>query len=247
MIINLKEFEDVIRRATINFLVDFVQLNVTKDRIKAKMTNGRGSISILDMPNNMIFEMKLGDELQLNFDDPQASVLPYLATLGDVEDALFDEKREKVVLKAGKINTKISLAFPQDNKIFLPDAPKSSITPFTTFDIDSDFMEAYSKMKKVASKFEKVYFTVEDGKLYLETTDKTNTASNGVRVDLFEVEGEDPKVICFPFKNVSNIISLANDDQFTMSLTYVKDQQMGMMTVARKDSTENYYQFSLKE
>lgn len=246
MIINLVEFEDVLRRASINFLVDFVQLNITKDTIKSKMTNGKGSISIINIPNNMLIGMETGDELQLNFDDPQVGIIPFLSSL-NAEEAKFEEKREKIQLTVDKVKTKISLAFPQDSKIFLPDAPKSTVVPFTTFNIDEDFLDAYNKVKKVASKFDKLYFTVDDGKLYLETTDKTNTASNGIKVDLFELD-EESKVVCFPFKSFSNIMSLVgNSTEFKMSLVYIKEQQMGMLIIFREDLSENYYQFSIKE
>ena len=247
MILNLEEFKNVISKATINYLVDFVQLNISKDRIQSKMTNGRGSISIINIPNYMILEMKSGDEFQLNFDDPQSGVLPFLNSF-DSEEAIFSEQKEKVVLTVNNTRTKISLAFPQDNKIFLPDAPKSSVVPFTTFKVDSVFQDAYNKIKKVAPKFDKLYFTVEDDVLYLEATDKTNTSSNGVKVDLFTVEEQDPKVICFPFKSFSNIMSLiGNSDEYSMSLIYVKEQQMGMLSVFKEDKSEQYFQFSQKE
>jgi hypothetical protein len=71
MNINIDEFKKVLKKATINFSLDSVQLNFTKDRVKSKMvTNANDAIVILDIPNTVIPDVRQHDEHSFNFGDP---------------------------------------------------------------------------------------------------------------------------------------------------------------------------------
>ena len=247
MIVNVKKFEDVIRKCTINHLIDYVQLNISSDAITAKLINSeKNAIAILNLPNDTFLEMKKGNNLEFNFDEPASQVIPYI-NLFDMEEAIIEEKKDKIQLVSGSLKTKITLCQPQENKIFGADAPKAGNKPFVTIKVNDTFKEAYNKIKKIAPKFNKVYFTVDDGVLYIETTDKTNPASNGIKVDVFSCVDETNKTICFPFKNFNSVMSVVGDDEYSLGIYYIEQADMGMISFVKEDESEKYYVFSVKD
>lgn len=247
MIANVRRFENVIRKCTINHLIDYVQLNVTPETISSKLINSeKNTIAILNMKNEVFLEMKKGTAMELNFDEPASSVVPYLSLIEE-DEAIFEEKKEKIQLVAGTLKSKITLCQPQDSKIFGADAPKSTNKPFVKIKVNEIFREAYNKIKKIAPKFNKVYFTIEDGVLYIETTDKTNPASNGIKVDVFACEDEANKTICFPFKNFNSVMSTLEDGEFSLGIYYIEQADMGMISFVKEDESEKYYVFSVKD
>ena len=247
MIVNVKRFEDVIRKCTINHLIDYVQLTITPETITTKLINSeKNAISILNLPNNVILEMKKGNTLEFNFDEPASQVIPYI-NLFDVEEAILEEKKEKIQLVSGSLKTKITLCQPQEAKIFGADAPKAGNKPFVTIKVNDIFKEAYNKIKKIAPKFNKVYFTVDSGTLYIETTDKTNPASNGIKLDIFSCEDEANKTICFPFKNLNSVMSVLDEGSYTVDVYYIEAADMGMVAFIKEDDSEKYYVFSVKD
>jgi hypothetical protein len=94
----------------------------------------------------------------------------------------------------------------------------------------------------VGSKFNKIYFGVHDNTLYIETSDKQNRFSNGLRIDLDDVEYEEMSM-CFEFKNVTNLMSIL-DGEFTCQFAYVAEQGLGMIFVGNEDNSERYYLMS---
>ena len=119
---------------------------------------------------------------------------------------------------------------------------------FKTIQLDDDFIEAFNKIKKIGSKFNKIYFGVADDVLYIETSDKQNRFSNGLRIDIDEVEHNDLSM-CFEFKNVVNLIAILNGEytEFTCRFAYVEEQELGMMNVTREDNSEIYYLMSRRD
>ena len=247
MIANVRRFENVIRKCTINHLIDYVQLNVTPETISSKLINSeKNTIAILNMKNEVFLEMKKGTAMELNFDEPASSVVPYLSLIEE-DEAIFEEKKEKIQLVAGTLKSKITLCQPQDSKIFGADAPKSTNKPFVKIKVDDSFKEAYNKIKKIAPKFNKVYFTVDAGTLYIETTDKTNPASNGIKLDIFSCEDEANKTICFPFKNLNSVMSVLDEGVYVIDVYYIESADMGMVAFIKEDESEKFYVFSVKD
>ena len=90
-----------------------------------------------------------------------------------------------------------------------------------------------------------MYFGVENRVLYIETSDKTNRFSNGIKIELCDVDYED-MVICLDYKNVVNIMSVMNGEEtdFTTRFAYVKDQELGMIYFSNEDNSQKFYLMS---
>jgi hypothetical protein len=111
--------------------------------------------------------------------------------------------------------------------------------------IDDDFMESFNKIKKIGSKFGKIYFGVSDNQLYIETSDKQNRFSNGLKIELSDVVHDDLSM-CFDFKNMTNVISIL-DGVFTCKFAYVAEQELGMLFIGNEDGSEKYYLMSRRD
>ena len=248
MIVHVRNLESVIRRMTINHLIDYVQLNVTPEGISSKLFNTeKTAIAVCNLKNDVFSEQKATKEFQLNFDEPAQTVMPYLG-LVDGEEAIFIINEKSVTVESGSMRSKLSLSHIQESKIFPADAPKADKKPFTIVKVDDEFRESYSKIKKIAPKFDRVYFVVQDGKLYMETTDKTNPASNGIKLEIFSCADEADKTLCFSFKNFNSVMSVLDSaGEYTISLSYVESQAMGIVAIAKADASERYYLLSIKE
>ena len=242
MKLNVENFKDVLQKATLNFSIESVQLKMTPETIESRMLmqHSKDAIIILDIANNVL-SMKKGAEYVLNFSEPSQSLMPYLNLLDetDAEVTLFEEK---ISFAAGKQSSSIFFCAPQVVTVFAANAPREGIKYFITFDLDNDFMNYFNKIKKIGMRFGKVYFSVHNGILNMETTDKQNSLSNTVKFDLMEVK-EPNLTLCFEYKNIVNLMEVVGRRfaDFRISFTYIKEQNLGMVFVEKKDNSEKYY------
>lgn len=248
MIVNTRKFEEFLRKATLAHTIDFVQFDVTSSTVSSRLiSQNRDAIVILKLNNSEagIFQEVKG-EYEFNFSEPAQKLVPYLAVI-DTEEAIVEVKPNFINLVNGKMKSKVSLDNPESSKIFNADAPKNEPDYFVTLPVDSDFLEDFSKIKKIGSRFGKIYFTVRDGKLYIETTDKTNAYANTLDFELLPVEKED-FFMMFDYKNFTSLMSvLDSDKKYTISLDYISEKGLGMMFVIDSEKTEKFYLFSKKE
>jgi hypothetical protein len=86
---------------------------------------------------------------------------------------------------------------------------------------------------------------VEGGILSIESTDKRNTMSNTLKFDLVETDFKDIS-ICFDFANVSKMMALVLDnyEEFEIKLSYIEQNDLGMIFVRKLDDSENYFLMS---
>lgn len=246
MIINTSKFKEFLKKATINYCIDSIQLNLTKDKVKSKMiTSASDAISILDVPNEILPEMRSTDTIVMNFSEPSTSIVPFLNLIDDNEESSLDMKDEKIVLVQGKQKSNIFFCAPQVVNTFEADEPRADINYFYEMNIDDDFMESFNKIKKIGSKFGKIYFGVSDNQLYIETSDKQNRFSNGLKIELSDVVHDDLSM-CFDFKNMTNVISIL-DGVFTCKFAYVAEQELGMLFIGNEDGSEKYYLMSRRD
>lgn len=246
MIVSTSELKSFLKKATLNYCIESVQINLTKDNVSSKMiSSASDAIALLNLPNVILPEMRAQDSLTMNFSEPNTNIVPYLNLIDDNEETTIQIRDEKITLIQGKQKSNIFFCAPQVVSVFEADSPRSDIEYFHEMDLDDTFMEAFNKIKKVGSKFNKIYIGVNDGVLYIETSDKQNRFSNGLRIDLCDVE-YDNMSMCFEFKNVVNLMSVLNDSysEFKCRIAYVAEQELGMIYIGNEDDTERYYLMS---
>ena len=82
----------------------------------------------------------------------------------------------------------------------------------------------------------------------MEGTDKTNTFSNGMKMEIGTSDYGDVN-LCFEFKTFNNIMTLINGDfsDFTVRVGYIKKNNGGMISFINGDNSEVYYLLSTRE
>lgn len=243
MRINVDNFENVLRKATMNLSINSVQLKIDKEKVRSKMiSEDRSNIIILDVENDIIPEM--GEEVDFNFSEPAQQLVPFLKLI-DIEEAEISLHNEKIVIKNGRQRSNIHFCSPTVVSVFGSDA--RDVDYFLEMDINEEFTEAFAKIKKIGNRFGKIYFNVEDGKFSIETSDKTNRFSNGLKFDISEISRDTSNLtICFDFKNMTNLMAIINGniENFKFHFAYIEEQELGMLFAESNDGSEKYYLMS---
>lgn len=249
MLIDISNFKTILKKATLNFSIESVQLVFTKERIKSKMiTPASDGIVILDVDNNVLPDMNKNDTIVMNFIEPNSNIVPYLNLIDDGEETKINIHDEKITLIQGKQKSNIFFCSETVVNVFDSDNTRPDVEYFKQLPLDDDFINAFNKIKKIGSKFNKIYFGVSNDKLYIETSDKQNRFSNGLRIDLCDMKKSD-MFMCFDFKNVVNVMSVMNgsSDDFICHFAYVDEQELGMLFFGKNDETELYYVMSKRD
>lgn len=245
-ILNVVNFKDVLQKATLNFSIDSVQLKFKDDKIKSGMISaGSDAIVILNVDNNVLPDVK--DEVTFNFAEPQQQLVPFLNLIDD-EEVQCEIKEEKLVLVSDNQKSDIHFCSPQIVKVFSASDPKEGTEYFLTMDVDDNFIEAFLKIKKIGARFGKVYFNIENNKFVMETTDKSNRFSNGLKFTLVDRVAKKKKdqiddlVLCFDYKSIVNLMAVLDDEQeYQISFAYLEEQELGMLFLGSEDLSEKYF------
>jgi hypothetical protein len=246
MNVNVDNFKTLLKKSTLNFLIESVNLKISSDNIKSKMiSQSNDSISILNVPNDVITGMKKTDSFEFNFLEPNTSLMPYLNLVDGEEQTSIKVQEEKIVLTTGRQKSNIYFCAQQVVSIFTMDSLRDDISYFKELNVDDDFISSFTKIKKIAPKFGKIYFTVDDNVIFIETTDKTNNFSNGVKLELDEVSFDNLSM-CFDYKSVAAVMSIIGDD-FVAKVAYAPEQEMGMLFFVNGGNTEMYYLMSRRD
>ena len=244
MIINVEQLQEVIKKATLNYVIPSVQLKADNEKITTKMRSVNNTVVVyLDLKNEAINEIQ--GEIELNFDEPNMKVKPYL-NLIDSETINAIVTDDKLTLKDGRHRTNLHFCMSSFVTTFTGQEP--NIPAFYELELTPEVGEYFDKIRKVAGKFEKVYFTVKDKKFSVETTDRTNRFANGINFELGEIDHDDID-ICFDFKNFNAVLQCINENlnNFTAKFTWVDAQGAGMVLFENNDSSEKYYLLSKLE
>lgn len=239
MKINIKNFKDVITKATMNFGIETLQLRFNEGRIKSDMINGNGtSIAILDVENNVL---DTNEELNFNFGDVNNNVIPFIALFDneEVEISLHDLFMK---LKDGPQSTKIGFCADASVKRLGTDDVKD-VEWFYNMPIDVTLINQFDKIKKIGSRFGKVYFTVENNKLFIETADRTNMYSNGVKFELADNVNIQDLSLAYVYNDVVNFFHCIQknlDKGFTIKLSFDTEQQLGCVYAFSEQNNEKY-------
>jgi hypothetical protein len=237
MKINLKNFENVLRKATINFSIETVQLKFG-EFIKSNLKSNEGNcISILNLPNNVL-DIK-NEEFVFNFTEPNQNVLPYVQSFdSDEVDISMDSNFMKLIL--GRQIIKLGFCSDTVVKLLGVDRVKEDVDWFFEMEINDEFMNQFEKIKKIGARFGKIYLYIDGKHVYMETADRTNPYSNGLKFELATTERAD-LVLSFSYKDLVNLMSVIDiTKNFKAKFQYMEEQTLGMMYVFSADYSEKY-------
>jgi len=247
--VNLLEFKDVLKRATLNFSIDNVGLSFGTDYIKVGMRSSN-AIVILKDENRIISGIRPTDTWDMSFSDPSKNVKTFFDLIipDENDEALIQMRNEKIIVKSGSQKTSLFFCSPHLITSFDGEGPRVDGDTVFEADITQDFIDTFNLIKKVAGGFGKIYFSVDDGRVSIESTDKTNAFSNGLKMDIGSSDHDDVD-ICFDFKTFNNVMALINVDatEFKFRLGYIQDSSGGMSSFIKSDDTEKYFVLSKRE
>lgn len=250
MKLNVGNFKNVVRKATLNMSFDSVQIKFDERLITSKMiSRDNTAIVILELKNDVISGVE--GENVLNFVEPNQNLMPFLNLFEDVDEIDFTKTDSALTLKLGRQKSRLRMSVEQAVSIFSRGNPNERVRSFVSFQLDDDFIEAYSKIKKIGARFGKVYFSVESGMLFMETTDREEGLSNSLKMELVPVAGVDDVQLCYNYKNLVNMMTVINshyaDFKLSIASTNVSGTVMGMVTAEKNDGTEKYFIMSQRE
>lgn len=248
--LNMLNFKSLLRKASIDYLIPSLNITFTNDGwvVAKSISTDNNSISILKIKND-ILNIKKKEELVFNFADIAFNLKPYINLIKD-EDVNIKIDDDKITIKDDK-KRKFNLFFctKEFTNHFSGDDPSSKFKFF--YDNDVNFMDQFNEIKPIALKFNKIYFTCAENKLYLEATDKTNAFCNNVNMEIDELtENFDNEVsMCFDFRNFSSIISTIEEriDNFKIKIVYLEEESAGMIIFENKSENEKYFITSRNE
>jgi len=246
MKINIDNFKEVLKKATINNIIKTVQLKFRDGKITSSMiSDDNAAISILNVDNDVL---TTDDEVDFNFSEPETEVKPYLKVFdnNEVEIKLY---KNKILLRDTNQQTNINYCNPIIVTLFGKQDVKEDANWFFETKIDEDFIRAFNKIKKIGPKFGRVYFEIDNEKFIIETTDKTNEFSNGLKFSLANAKKVENICLCFTYNDISSIMSVINNDSenFKIKFTYNEAQELGLLYIYSLDGSEKYCLFSIRE
>jgi hypothetical protein len=241
--INLVNFKELVMKATLNNSIETLQLNFDDNRIKSKMSSKNSqAITNLNIKNNVI---DTDEYVIFNFSDPYTEVLPFIDLIESEEaDIKIEEEKIRIISGPNKIDLRLS---PESAvKIFTGDDVKIKTPQSVITEVNEDFMEGYEKAKRVAARFKKLYFNVNNNVLSMEASDMTNMFTNRFKYELMETKKMDDFTMCFDFRNFVNLMKVIclDPSNFEIGFLYVTEREQGMMQAIKSDKSEKYYLMS---
>jgi hypothetical protein len=247
MKINISSLKDVIRKSTLNYVIPSVQLKFENSKIISNMvTQSMDAVIMLNLDNN-ILDIPSSDSFSFNFSDPNINVKPYIDLVDeDLVDAEVSD--EYIKIKTDK-KQKLCFHFSSSDFVSSYKGNKPEIDEwFFKQNIDDDLMDKFNKIKKIAGKFGKIYFSVKNKILSIEATDKQTKFANSMKFELGKVDKKDIS-LCFNFNNINALLTLIktsySDFEFKIHIT--ENEKGGMILFKQKDGSENYYFVSKNE
>ena len=246
MKLNVCNLQDVLKKATLNYMIQSVQLKITEKKIVSNMISAsRDAVIMHSMPNDVI-EMKEKDDVVLNFSEPNVNIKSYIDLIDeDTADLIIHDSKIKVVSKDQKMT--FHFCSPDFVTSYKGEAPTID-SFFYENTITDELMAKFDKIKKIAGKFGKIYFSILGNELFLEATDKTNSFANSMKYSLGRVKHKDIS-LCFDFKNVNAFLTLVSKrhTDFKIKLHVTDNEEGGMLYFEGNDGSEKYYFVSYSE
>ncbi len=239
-------------KATLNYSIDYLQLHFIDGRVKSAMVSDQRSIiTIIDIKNDDILGVTPQDDITFNFAQPAIQLLPYLEVIDE------EEAEMKIVDDPDKPHIDLiskdfisSVHFITESTLknnVLHKTSKEDFDYFHKLEVTVDPLSVrFEGIKKIGTRFGKVYINVKDKKLWLETTDKMNAFSNPAKTELADNVDIEDLSICFDFRNFVNLTSVIEagkkeEKVFDMKFAYIKEREGGMIHVTSRDGSEQYF------
>ena len=253
MKINLQEFERVLNKTSVGYSLDFVQLLISPTQIKSSLAlQSKALVTILTLENTFLEGMKPDDIFEMNFNNPNIEIVPYLK-LFSIEkiDCVLNKgiKGEissiKVHEKETKMTAQWNLALVSSTKVFNNPTFANGLSFFTEIVVTDDFVKKIHALKKIAYATNKLYFTTQEKTLNIETGDKKQKHINSFKIELQKISEEltkffDSISICLDAKLFISVIDqISSDGTFKIKLAYKPEKKIGMVCITN-DTSETY-------
>jgi len=241
-VVNLRIFKELIKKATFNYAIESLKIDVEDRLIHTSMTNHtKDFIAILTKPNNLF--MDIDEKFSMNFANPNTHLLKFINIF---DDELVNYTHEKTYLKLYKDKIKTKVNFCSNLAVTSYD----NVLPETSYDFtitkDEKFNLMLKKILKLGPLFDKIYITVKDGTMYIESTDKKINTSHGIELDVMSVDFKDFNV-CFSFQNFNNLMSITDDGEYMIKMKYKNINNLDSLLIRVDNETETYYLRSIKD
>lgn len=245
-VLNVKEMKEILHKGTFNYSIDQIKIRFTKDVAKSSVM-GTNIISLVNKENDILTNLSDQDEVEFNIMDPMTNIRPILELVKD-DSINIEVSDEKIALKKGRFRSNIHFCDP--HIIQEMNRKPKDININHTMQLNDENMESVDKIIKTCIKlrFKKIYFGVEKGILFIETTDRTNKFSNKLKYEL-EKSGSSDFVMCFDNKLISNLVKVMGSDyeSFSFDFSYLEEHEIGRISAKKNDLSEVYYLMSEKE
>lgn len=250
MKVNVVEFKNVIKKASLNYLIDNIKLNVTRDTISvASIAQLNEGIVIINKPNNIITDLKDNDDIDLFFSSPQTNLLPYIDLFDDAEvnAKVDDDSNNRIIFFNDHQKTTVHFCSPKVVKLFPKETDNfhDNMNHVGDFEFTEDVHKDFNKISKVGTQLNKVYFDFTGDALIVVVTDKSNTFSNSLKFKIsnfvLDKDFKEKVSICLEksvFMKLMSVISV--EEKFKVSVHFNKDKRFGGLIKAFNDG-ETYY------
>lgn len=252
MKLNVPRFRNLAKKATLNYTIEKLQLNIDPKEIKAAMISGpKDVLTNVCVENDCILNMGPEDRITLNFSDPAGKLNRYLDVIqGDETEILSIEEGTSITLNApgiqGEKNVSvINMVAESVIRPFVSQKSAKEMKYFISLDANETFHNLFETHKKIAPFHQKIYFGVKDKKFFIMSGDLTNPCDDKLHNGICDIDHED-LTMCFEFRNVLNMMSIISESRkpFSLNFTYSKNEDRGLVHAASNDGCEKYFLIS---
>lgn len=251
MKMNMWEFKRVLKRASINYLIPGIHLTFKDGKIQSSsVSKDNNAIVILEI-DDTVLDNKRDEELEFSFANISSNLKPYLELLKD-EEVDINISDSKIVIEdsnRSKVDLWLSGAKEFTNH-FSGEDRSDQFDYFYENLLSENILTKFNEIKKIAMKFQKIYFVCEDGKLYIQSTDKTNQFCNSVKFEVDDAIQDSRNLsMCFDFKNITYILSTIEDDinNFRLKCSWLEESDAGMLLFENINTNEKFFIMSKNE
>lgn len=234
MKLNKLNFVKILTKVSCGNVFDYVQLNVTKDKVVSNMTlPSMAMVSMIELDNDFLIDMK-DESYEMNFSNFKQDVFPHLELLEDEE---IDAKIQvgphgnvsNITLESNKNSVKLNLAMAIPSLILKNVSIAKGIEYFAVVDLSS--LPNFRSIKKTAFLTNKIYFEVDNGLLYLVLGDKKQKHVNCFKTELQEVESKNLSICLDARLFLACVDEVWDCDKKFIKLAYRFDKRLGMVNV----------------
>lgn len=248
MKMNVTELKKVLKKSSINYLIPSVSLKFENGRVwSSSISPENTTIVFLNVEDTVLGNKK--EELEFNFSDISSNLKPYLDLIKDEEVDVKITENKLTINDSEQKKFDLFFCTKEFTNDFSGQDKSDSFDYFYENDLTKSIIGKFNEIKKIALRFQKLYFICADGGFYIESTDKNNSFCNSVKFKLDDVSPDLDISMCFDFKNLSYILStIENDiDNFKLRCTYIKESDAGLALFEHKDKSEKYFITSKSE